>query len=381
MQVSEILWNPGYEPKVWSVNVNKHTDSYIFAQSEGFKKDIETNLKLCGDFPDVKTRIGIEIECENMYPGNNGDAGIDSLARAAYFPASCWKIKLDGSLRNGGLEFISPAMIPKQTAANLALLYTWLKRYNKDPKVFLPDGNGKQIQPDFSWRTSIHVHLECIQMDVHDFKKLLLLYFLFEESLFQFVDPERREHNIFCTPITRTFFYPFYEFINNSTTEKLANSYRDMVNHIKKYSAVNFEHMYDFGTLEFRHLKGTDDLKFLSTWIKLLLKLYQSAKTLSMETIVNNIMCLNTNSMYGAFVELVFGEELAESLLPVLGNHLMSKGVSLTKEIISGNILLNSIKFSKDSGLAQFCELEERKSKRDKLSTKPKKQVVATGQF
>ena len=296
------------------------------------------------EFSPANTRIGIEIECEGL-------AGI-----ADYWKNPLWQVKGDGSLRNGGIEFISPALKPEQVRRALAAVMGSIYSYKKTP--------------DFSWRTSIHVHLECIHLLVREFKALMLLDVVFEEALFQFANPGRRDTNIFCTPITRSHFYSLGDFINADSPDALVQTFAYLNKDIEKYSALNINHMYDFGTVEFRHLRGTGDHRLLHTWISILLKMFSAAQKVTTEELYEDIQSLNTTSAYGAFTEKIFGEGIARALFNPNNATFLSRGVSLAKEVISGNALLKDVQVSPNGGLANYFDLWKNQRKKDALKTR-----------
>ena len=353
LKIGEIF-DPRRKHKTWK-----------FASQEHYIKDFLTAVPLLAEkfkairtelpekLPNIGTTIGIEIECEN----------IAQLTTQLVFPAN-WVYKTDGSLRNNGMEFISPANSVYEVLPSLALVLAWIH-------------SGS---PDFSWRTSVHVHIDCSSLTVEEFKRFIILYFLFEEALFQFANPARKETNIFCTPITRCDFYAISEFIHapNDNPIALKNAFDVMSGRIKKYSALNLGHMYDFGTVEFRHLRGTGDPKLFGTWLTILCSLYDAAKTLSSEELFQYVKRLNTTSSYDEFTEHVFGD-VKEHLLSPFSSFFLSRGVSLVKEVLyGGSLLKDSPKAPITSGLAQFVRLAHKKNKSDRLQRKVTFTAVST---
>lgn len=291
-------------------------------------------------FGHLNTLIGMEIELENS-------SGVGN------FPVpSPWTTKGDGSLRNGGIELISAAHRPEEFPESLALVLTWLHA---------------GCRPDFSWRTSVHVHMDCSNMKVEDFKKLIILYFLFENSLFQFANPGRRDTNIFCAPLTRVDFYSIRSFLNASAGNEKDGLF-DLTRTIQKYSALNLAHMFDFGTLEFRHLRGTSNIEQLLTWVGLILKLREAAERLSLTELNTQILSLNTTSSYDEFTEAVFGD-YKPMLVSPLTQRFLSEGVSLTKELLSKK---QNFKLSDKSGLSKFMQLKIQQTTPDRLLNKLK---------
>lgn len=294
--------------------------------------------------------FGIEVEMEHIL-GYLGET----------FPNShIWKAQSDGSLRDHGLEFVSCVLRAEDVVPAVSLLYGWLANGRKQ----------NNQRPSCSWRTSTHVHVDAMSLTTEEFNRLLLLYLIFENALFEFANPGRRETNIFCAPISRTQVYALEELINSSSKEEYKNSLWRLENSFQKYSAVNLLHLFDYGTLEFRHMRATEDPEFLVLWIELLNRLFLAAKHIPTKKLHDTIMCVNTNSRYSEFMVEVFGPALAEELsYPLAGKHL-SSGVTLTKELISGIKLADSLHITLDSGLAQFIKVERERSGKDLLAAK-----------
>ena len=222
------------------------------------------------EFIAPKTLIGIEVEVENvMQIGPN-------VCR------TYWSNKEDGSLRNHGVEFVTPGVMPV-SAAGLALN---MLKAELNPDI------------DFSKRTSIHVHLDVRQLTMSQLMGLLFTYVAIENLLFKFVSNNRR-NNIFCVPIIET-----------GLLANLRNNQKEILSAIQnywaKYSALNLIPIQS-GSLEFRHMPGTLNTSLLLQWIDLICCLKVFAYKHDLKTIIDQISGLNSNSRYRQFVESVFG--------------------------------------------------------------------------
>lgn len=154
----------------------------------------------------------------------------------------------DGSLRNHGVEFIS-APLPKNVLIDeFKNLHAVITYYSKEEA--------------FSPRTSTHVHVNCRPLDEKQVKNVVLLYALFEEFFFSMVDSSRRG-NIHCVPLTETFLCNYYGYNLNN-----------MIQRWHKYTALNLIPLTKFGTIEFRHLQGTDDVNLMEEWLTTLENLW-----------------------------------------------------------------------------------------------------------
>lgn len=255
------------------------------------------------------TLIGIEVEVENMPNG--------------VFTDYYWNVKHDGSLRNNGLEFTSIPLRGYQVPYALEYLQKKLHENNK---------------PDFSNRCSVHVHLNVRDMTWDQIKCLVILYALFERHFF-YIAGTRREESIFCVPLYKT--------------EQLANitELEHMLPGWQKYNALNLgtllgnHDMPKYGTVEFRHLYGTDNIDIIINWINNIMCLREAAKRMSLEKLLEDVYHMNTTSSYIALYSQVFGEYCNERLMM---KHDFEQCVSYTKIAIWGNTHKPKLKVDSD---------------------------------
>lgn len=168
------------------------------------------------------------------------------------------EVKDDHSLRNNGKEFITP---PKDRETTLALFH------NVHTCVKFRDPIEK-----FSERTSVHVHVNCQNMEVEQVRQAVMLYALFEECFFRMVEPSRRD-NIHCVPITDTYLPAYFR-----------QSLSTQVSKWSKYTALNLLPLKTLGTIEFRHMHGHDDPLLLKDWLLSIERLLSLAKNNPMST-------------------------------------------------------------------------------------------------
>lgn len=172
--------------------------------------------------------VGIECEIEDVY------------LNSFHIPSN-WRVEEDGSLRNNGVEFISMPLTCQEASEAFRALHKTIKyRGNNDP---------------FSERTSIHVHLNCFNMEPKQVRTLLLIYAIWEPIFFQMVHPRRME-NIHCVPLFDTVIPQFY----NKSLEVLIDKWG-------KYSAINLLPLKEYGTVEFRHMHGHNDPMLFDQWL------------------------------------------------------------------------------------------------------------------
>jgi len=169
----------------------------------------------------------------------------------------------DGSLRNCGVEFISIPSTKPILLANFDKLHRELE-FNCRADAFSP-------------RTSTHVHINCRPLETHQVKTLVLLYALYEDFFFAMCAPGRRD-NIHCVPLTETFLPEHYK-----------RDLKYLVERWHKYTALNLLPLTSLGTVEFRHMQGTDDLALIQEWLTTLENLWALSQriTLSEENLSN----------------------------------------------------------------------------------------------
>ena len=225
------------------------------------------------DWASTQGMVGIEIEVENMKKGVHLEA--------------YWDIKNDGSLRNRGLEFVSVPLQVKQVQLALDHLYTQMNANNA---------------PDFSNRTSVHIHVNCRDLTQDQIFNFVLLYAIFEKHFYQ-VAGTRRMNSIFCVPLFRT---------NQMTT--INEVIYGMSPNWQKYCGLNLLPLFannvtqGYGTIEFRHLYGTNNQQEVLEWINDILCLRKFACEISKDNLLAAIKEMNTTSSYLSMYSQVFAK-------------------------------------------------------------------------
>lgn len=217
---------------------------------------------------DPSLLYGVELEIENV--PHWGDLVVQGMSAVE-----------DGSLRNHGREFIT---LP----ATYSVLMHILERFFTKAK--LSDDN-------YSERCSVHVHANCLDMELDQVAGVCLLYQVFERLLYAFVGNDR-DRNIFCIPWDQTTLT--YQAITN------LNAKAGGPRHWQKYTGLNIIPLADKGTLEFRQMNGTYDLERIGQWLNLIGSMYAYAKKTPLEKIKEEFVNLNTTSAYTNMTENVF---------------------------------------------------------------------------
>jgi hypothetical protein len=217
--------------------------------------------------------VGIEVEIENV--------------QTSIFPEFYWKEKEDGSLRNYGREYTSIPLRGNQIPYALDYLFNNLNINNK---------------PECSTRCSTHVHLNVRDMTPNQVKSLVALYSLFEKHFFH-IAGTKRETSIFCVPLYKSN-------IKKATISNIL----EITQYWPKYLALNLapisgsNDVAKYGTIEFRHLYGTQDKAIIINWINNIFCLRKAAIQYDWETLREKIRTLNTSSEYYQLYSDVFGQ-------------------------------------------------------------------------
>lgn len=234
--------------------------------------------------------VGLELETENcrgeedFYITTGAKLGID--------------VKGDGSLRtingNPAYEFITK---PTRMANALVTVEEFLRLCKFDDE-------------NYSDRCSVHVHVNCTDLTFEQVAAVGLIYTVVEDILFKFVNDQpgnkdgwSRDTNIYCVPWNqcRDHLNLVYRFTKQP--ERALAGWQ-------KYTALNILPLNRFGTMEWRHMHGTADMKKLTQWLNIIGAIYKHAKGSSFDDLVKDIQGLNTESHYGKFFDTVLGGQL-----------------------------------------------------------------------
>lgn len=242
-------------------------------------KETDAHLALTADpnMPEPNRFVGIEVEVERVAP-DRGLVNPDLVM-----------VTEDGSLRNNGLEYVTHPTPANKAMAVLEHLYA-----------------GLRPTADFTPRTSIHVHVNARDLTVGQLRSIIQVYLACERMLYRWVGGKRAK-SIFCVPLLDT------NLVGGLLPNFEASNPMAGFNWLK-YSGLNLLPLRDKGTIEFRHLYGTRDLKTIQTWLYTILSIFKYARENHPNMVQERVFSLNSTSLYHSFIQEVFGYDLAEYL-------------------------------------------------------------------
>lgn len=205
-----------------------------------------TTIREKFDLRQAKGDWGVEIEVE----GTN-------LPHA--FPGGEWLVERDGSLKaNEAFEYVMPR--PLDLNGVKKSLDALEKAYNQNHSVV-----------DESIRAGVHVHMNVQEYDVTQVFTFAALYFVVEDLLLRWCGPNRNG-NLFCLGSSHAEHQLF------AIQEALeTRNWRALKTDNLRYASLNFQSLFKYGSLEFRSMRSTRELKLIEEWIGILSELRHSA--------------------------------------------------------------------------------------------------------
>jgi len=243
-----------------------------------------------------ETYLGLEFEVENCAFSENT---ILPRPLSAY-----WTIKKDGSLRNGGMEFVFTEPLFGQDVVQAV-------------NAFIDYREKSQITT--SIRTGMHVHLDMREVSLENLISFTALYTLLEPMIFKWVG-NNREESIYCVP-----FYYSDEAIKQATSILTALIHDDILyqaapesnrftskkvsDNFERYAGLNMQALGRFGSVEFRHMPMTFSKQLIMGWINIILAIKKESLAISPAELRSRISAgrLNVNSVVNSLGPAVRG--------------------------------------------------------------------------
>lgn len=194
---------------------------------------------------ETKGDVGLEIEVE----GN----GLVEVRDAI------WRSEPDGSLRGHypetACEYIlkKPIPIDKVEAA--------VRGLNK---------HLAESKPNFSFRTSVHVHVNVQKLDIDQIMNMIYTYLLIEEPLINFCGKVRKG-NQFALRLVDA------EGLIGGLANMFTNGRIAWEGDHYRYASLNIEALTKYGSLEFRGMRGTLDNEVITAWTNTLINIREYA--------------------------------------------------------------------------------------------------------
>lgn len=264
--------------------------------------DLGDQYNIGNSEPDL---FGLEIELEGTKVKTNDPKVLAN-----------WITHNDGSLHpqvpgEEGIEYVlSKPLDIQNTRQALTNLFDYL---TKTPGVKVND----------SYRTSIHVHVNCLQETTRTIVNFLTLCIIFDELLVS-QNGETRIGNNFCLR-ARDAEGQVRDLIHS--IENYGSIFNLSVN--DRYSAINFVSLLKFGTVEFRSLECTTDLHRVMHWVKTLQALKTAAR--GYENPKEIIAKFSRRGPLGFMVGNL-GDQYAKYALVPGAHHMLQNGMRLAQD-------------------------------------------------
>lgn len=268
------------------------------------------------------TLVGVEVELEGVSEINLSDTF-----------RHYWNVVTDGSLRDGGLEFVF-----SRPFAGKDLL--------KALDIFDKEVSKSGISIKTTERTSVHVHIDVRDLSYPQLLRFVCLYAVFEEALFLTSGGEDRKGGIFATSLANAEGY--ISQLGRYGRDPSKYQVPEIMMNFSKYSACNLAAVRTYGSLEFRNHEGTHDITRILRWINILLLLRKAAveEEVDIEDIFTNISTSGAEKVFSD----VFKEHSDSMLYPDLEFD-MFNGLRLAQDIIYSDKLFGGVEFPKAKDL------------------------------
>ena len=196
----------------------------------------------------TKGEYGVEIEAE----GNR----LPERADINY-----WRTERDGSLAAGfeAHEYVFDH--PLSLEDSYKALDALQAQYDKnDSDVMETETSG------------VHIHVNVQDYTPREFFTLATTYLVLEELLLTYCG-EKRWGNHFCLPAQHAE-GQVYELVQSAVHRKLGNLNKELI----RYSSFNVYSLFKYGSVEFRAMRGTGDLKAIREWLDIIDRVKKGAK-------------------------------------------------------------------------------------------------------
>lgn len=224
--------------------------------------------------------IGIEIEMETTSPLN-------------FEPfVEHWNFENDGSLRGFGTEFVLKKPIPIKS----------VKTVMDKTRSSLKD-HGVEIVDTV--RAGIHIHINMQKYKLKDVLKFLTCYYAMETALTNYCG-RGRQGNLFCLRARDA----AYAISLLESAVQAEDFYMLQTNQLR-YSAMNLQSLFSFGSLEFRALATTPNLEKVEEVVEILSRIRDYSTKI--DDCWDNISMISGMGPY-EWIRGIIGEEYVNKL-------------------------------------------------------------------
>lgn len=239
-------------------------------------------------FPKIEGDVGIEVEVESFNAFKN-------------YALDGWEMKMEGSLRNHGAEFVTMGPIPlKEVKPQLDVLFEAFKLEKQ--KLILPN-----------LRTSTHMHINVTDLTLTQYYNMMTYYWLVEGVIMPYCGPDRQD-NLHCYQLSNA--EALVDFVKNEL--KHPDSLFAWFDTDKiRYAGQNINCTKKFGSIEYRGMRGTTEVDVLNNWATSLVNMRDNTKDLFKTPA--HVVDMFYRSNYIDFLECVFGKDMTKVFIQHCG--------------------------------------------------------------
>jgi len=193
----------------------------------------------------------------------SGDLGVEVEVEGSSLPrrmGQYWNIDYDGSLKGEAYEYVLDKPLSE---ADVGKALAYLGDKYKECNTTVND----------SVRCGVHIHVNVQKLSIVQLYNFITLYSMFEGVLLDYCG-KGRNGNLFCLPLNRS-----VGVIQALRATAQQNYFRGLHDDEYRYCALNVKSLGQYGSVEFRALRGGPDLSRISDWSSLLLHLRDVACT------------------------------------------------------------------------------------------------------
>lgn len=189
--------------------------------------------------------------------GVAGDIGVEIEAEGQRLPwvEKWWKNEEDGSLKGESREYV---LLKPGTLEEVREALNHLAACYKANKTVVND----------SIRAGVHVHINCQKLTMTQLYNFMTVYLILENILVKWCG-DYRQGNLFCLRACDA------EYLLNEISAAANDPKKMYARRFKtdnlRYASMNVKALGDYGSLEFRAMRGTRDLDLIYTWAETLL--------------------------------------------------------------------------------------------------------------